>query len=62
MLVLTRGAKESVQIGEWGTVTVLSIRGNNVRLGFEFAKGVKVLRTELEENDSGESTLPEVRP
>ncbi len=49
MLVLTRKAKEQIQIGPYVTITVLKIKGQSVRLGIEAPKDVCVLRTELAE-------------
>lgn len=47
MLVLCRREKESIVIGDRITVTVVEIRGNQIRLGIEAPKEVRVLRTEL---------------
>ncbi len=47
MLVLSRRENESIAIGDRITVTVVEIRGNQVRLAFEAPKEVRVLRTEL---------------
>ena len=37
MLVLSRKSMERIQIGNSVVVTVLAIRGNNVRIGFDQA-------------------------
>lgn len=50
MLVLTRKADESITIGHNITVTVLEIRGNQVRLGIQAPKHTPVNRTEVYEN------------
>jgi carbon storage regulator len=47
MLVLSRRSKESILVGNQITVTVVEIRGNQVRLAIEAPKEVRVLRTEL---------------
>jgi len=47
MLVLARREKESIVIGDRITVTVVEIRGNQVRLAIEAPKDIRVLRTEL---------------
>jgi carbon storage regulator len=47
MLVLTRRSGESVQIGEAITVKVLSISGNQVKLGFSAPVEVPIRREEL---------------
>ena len=44
MLVLSRKLDEGVQIGEGVTIKVLGIKGNQVRLGIEAPKDVKVNR------------------
>ncbi len=55
MLVLTRKAKQQIQIGPYVTVTILHVKGQTVRVGIEAPKDVCVLRTELAERlgDSG---------
>jgi len=47
MLVLSRREKESIVIGDRITVTVVEIRGNQVRLAIEAPKEIRVLRNEL---------------
>ena len=47
MLVLTRRAKQSVMIGEDVVVTVLEVRGDQVRLGIEAPRSVAVHREEV---------------
>ena len=47
MLALTRKAGEKVRIGD-AVVTIVWVRGKQVRLSIEAPKHVKVLRTELE--------------
>ncbi len=49
MLVLTRKVEESITIGSNITVTVLEIRGNQVRLGIDAPKETSVHRTEIYE-------------
>jgi carbon storage regulator len=49
MLVLARRRNEGIVIGDGITVTVVEIRGNQVRLGIEAPKQVRVLREELAE-------------
>lgn len=48
MLVLTRKLEQQIQIGEGITVTVLSVKGNTVKLGIKAPNDVRVLRGELE--------------
>ena len=47
MLILTRRPGESIQVGEDVEISVLEIRGNQVRLGFNAPADVLVLRSEL---------------
>jgi len=47
MLVLSRKVDEQIIIGEHIRVTVVSIRGNQVRLGFEAPHDVSIFRQEL---------------
>src|SRR5690242_1427072 len=47
MLILTRRVGESVVIGEDVTVTVLGIKGNQVRIGINAPKTVYVHREEI---------------
>lgn len=47
MLVLTRKTKESVTIGNEIQVTVLEVRGNQVRLGIKAPRNTPVNRTEI---------------
>ena len=47
MLVLTRKANESITIGNNIRITVLGIRGNQVRVGIEAPQQTPVNRTEV---------------
>jgi len=47
MLILTRRVGESVVIGEDVTVTVLGVKGNQVRIGINAPKTVSVHREEI---------------
>jgi carbon storage regulator len=47
MLILSRRFGESVKIGDEVTVTVLGVKGLNVRLGFAAPKHVAVHREEI---------------
>lgn len=49
MLILTRREGESVRIGEDVTVTVLRVKGSQVRLGVNAPKNVAVQREEIAE-------------
>jgi carbon storage regulator len=47
MLILTRRAGEALMIGDDITVTVLSVKGSQVRLGISAPKDVPVHREEI---------------
>ena len=47
MLILTRRVGETVVIGDEVTVTVLGIKGNQVRIGVKAPKSVAVHREEI---------------
>ena len=49
MLILTRRPGESVKIGDEITITVLGVRGNQLRLGFSAPEHVTVHRKEVYE-------------
>jgi len=54
MLILTRRPGESVKIGDDITVTVLGVRGNQLRLGFSAPQCVAVHREEVYERIQSE--------
>lgn len=47
MLILSRRVGEAVTIGTDVTITVLSVKGNQVRLGVQAPKSVAVHRQEI---------------
>jgi carbon storage regulator len=63
MLILTRRVGETVVIGEDITVTVLGVKGNQVRLGVNAPREVTVHREEIFERikreESGEAAADE---
>jgi carbon storage regulator len=62
MLILTRRVGETVMIGNDVTVTILGVKGNQVRVGINAPKNVAVHREEIyerikheqQQGDSGE--------
>jgi carbon storage regulator len=55
MLILSRYRGESLRIGEEITITVLGIKGNQVRLGFSAPSTVPVHREEVYERIRAET-------
>ncbi|MEX0978926.1 MAG: carbon storage regulator [Pirellulales bacterium] len=47
MLVLTRKLGETIRVGDNVTLTVLDVRGGNVKVGIEAPAEVRILRGEL---------------
>jgi carbon storage regulator len=47
MLILTRRVGESLMVGDEVTVTVLGVKGNQVRIGVDAPKHVAVHREEI---------------
>ena len=58
MLILTRRVGEAVMIGEEVTVTVLGVKGNQVRIGINAPKTVAVHREEIFERIKREHEQP----
>lgn len=70
MLILTRRVGETLRIGDDVSVTILGIKGNQVRVGIDAPKEVSVHREEIYQriqNEKGididdEDTTPEPEP
>ena len=67
MLVLTRKVGESIKISDDVKVTVLEVKGKNIRLGIEAPKTTKVYREEVflkikQENKKAASTPAKFDP
>ena len=56
MLILTRRVSESLMIGDEITITVLGVKGNQVRLGVNAPKDVAVHREEIYERIRAEES------
>ena len=62
MLILTRREGESLMIGDNVEVTVLGIRGHQVRIGINAPKDVSVHREEIYDRIQGEKSEETVTP
>jgi carbon storage regulator len=63
MLILTRRVGETLMIGNDVTVTVLGVKGNQVRIGINAPKNIAVHREEIyervkREQENGNSMAP----
>ncbi|MCH1440593.1 MAG: carbon storage regulator [Rubripirellula sp.] len=58
MLVLTRKADEQILIGDDIKITLVRVRGNNVRIGIDAPRNIRVVRGELAARDASEASAP----
>lgn len=59
MLVLTRRIGEAIRVGKDVVVTIMGLKGNQVRLGIDAPKEVTVHREEIYERIKAESETDE---
>lgn len=60
MLILTRRVGETLMIGDEVTVTVLGVKGNQVRIGVNAPKDVAVHREEIYERIKKEEASEDI--
>ena len=60
MLILTRRIGEMLMIGDEIKITVLGVRGNQVRIGIDAPKDISVHRKEVYDQVNEDDDLPKV--
>jgi carbon storage regulator len=62
MLIVTRRVAESVMIGDDIVITVLAVRGNQVRVAIDAPKQIPVIREEVSERIKQETARAKAPP
>ena len=62
MLILTRRVGETLMVGDEVTVTVLGVKGDQVRIGVNAPKEVAVHREEIYQRIQAENNADEAEP
>lgn len=57
MLILTRKSGEAIKLGDEITITIVEVRGNQVRIGIQAPRTIPVHRYELYEKIRAENIL-----
>jgi len=56
MLILTRRVGETLKVGDEVSVTILGVRGSQIRIGITAPKGINVCREEIYQKDNASAT------
>ncbi|MCR5218785.1 carbon storage regulator CsrA [Treponema sp.] len=62
MLILSRKVDQKIRIGDEITLTIIEVRGDQVKIGVEAPKNVKVFRQEVFEEIQNENMAASKQP